>query len=116
MFKYSKQNCDHLTVLLHTDPSMQRQKLKPVHTIDERIEVLSSIKFIDDVIVYRTEEELYELLSSGNYDVRFLGDDYKTKSYTASDLDIEVLFINRDHGYSTTKLKQQICESMGDIL
>ena len=116
MFKYAKQNCDHLTVLLHADPSTQRQKLKPVHTVEERVELLLSIKFVDHVIVYESEEELYELLSYGNYDVRFLGDDYKTKSYTASDLDIEIMFINRDHGYSTTKLKQQICESMGGIL
>ena len=47
MFNECKENCDHFTVLLHSDPSIERpEKLKPILTLDERIEVLSSIKFM----------------------------------------------------------------------
>lgn len=114
MFKTCKLKCDHLTVLLHSDPSTQRDKLKPVHSVNERIEILSSIKFIDDIIVYKTEEELYELFSIGKYDIRFLGDDYINRSYTGADLNISINYINRDHGYSTTKLKEKIAKSIKD--
>jgi cytidyltransferase-like protein len=108
MFKEAKQHCDHLTVLLHEDPSIERAKIKPVHSVEERKEILNSIKYIDDIIVYKTEKDLQELLCSGNFDKRFLGEDYKDKYYTAADCSKKIVFINRDHGYSTTKLKEKI--------
>lgn len=111
LFKFCKENCDHLTVLLHDDPSNERNKLKPVHTLSERIEILSSIKFIDDVKTYSVENELYTLLKTGNYDVRFLGEDYKDKKITGNDLSIPILYTDRLHGYSTTNLKKKISES-----
>ena len=49
-FKECKENCDHFTILLHSDPTIERpNKLKPILSVDERIEVLSSIKYIDDI-------------------------------------------------------------------
>lgn len=112
MFKQAKEYCDHLTVLLHEDPSLENKKIKPIHTIHERIEILESIKWIDDIIVYRTEEDLKNLICNGKYNKRFLGEDYKDKYYTGKTCDIKVIFINRDHGYSTTKLKNKIKESL----
>lgn len=102
MFQYAKSKCGHLTVLLHEDPSVERDKLSPVHTLDERIEILTSIKWIDEVIAYKTEDDLYHLLKTQNYDLRFLGEDYADSGYTGNDLNIKIIFINRDHGYSTT--------------
>jgi len=111
MFERAKQYCDHLTVLLHEDPSLEREKIKPVHTLDERIEILNSIKWIDDVIPYQTEEDLKNLLCNGKYDKRFLGEDYKDKYYTAKECELQIIWINRDHGYSTTNLKNKIFNS-----
>lgn len=110
MFKFCKNHCDHLTILLHDDPSKERNKLKPVHTLKERVEILNSIKYINDIKIYSTEDELKNKLTNGNYDKRFLGDDYRGKVFTGSDLPIEILYIGREHGYSTTKLKQKIYE------
>ena len=83
IFKECKENCDHFTILLHSDPTIERpNKLKPVLNIEERIEVLSSIKYIDEIKVYTYEKELIKLLKNGDYKVRFLGDDYVGKSFT----------------------------------
>jgi glycerol-3-phosphate cytidylyltransferase len=113
MFNECKENCDHFTVLLHTDPSIERpEKLKPILTLDERIEVLSSIKFIDDIKSYTYETELYEIIKKGEYLVRFLGDDYKNKSFTGDDLNIDIHYLNRDHGWSTTKFKKLIAKTI----
>lgn len=112
LFKFCKEHCDHLTVLLHDDPSIERNKLKPVHTVDERIEILFSIKYIDGIEVYKTERDLYDKLKNGNFNFRFLGSDYKNKSFTGIDLNIPVIFENRTHDYSTTKLKIKIKESI----
>ena len=113
MFKECKANCDKFTVLLHSDPSIERSdKLKPILTLDERIEVLSSIKFVDDIKSYTYETELYELIKNGGYSVRFLGDDYKNKSFTGDDLNIHIHYLNRDHGWSTTKFKNLIAKTI----
>lgn len=111
LFKFCKEHCDHLTVLLHEDPATERKKMIPVHTIEERKEMLLSIKYIDGVISYKTENDLVNLLSNKEYHVRFLGDDYKNKQITGNDLPIKIIYTSRSHGYSTTDLKKKIYES-----
>tara|TARA_B100000242_G_scaffold243448_1_gene183699 strand:+ start:6068 stop:6478 length:411 start_codon:yes stop_codon:yes gene_type:complete len=112
-FRECKKNCNHFTILLQTDPSIERPyKLRPVLSIEERIEVLKSIKYIDDIKVYTYEKELIELLKSGKFNVRFLGDDYIGKLYTGNELNIDVHYISRSHGWSTTKFKKLIAETI----
>ena len=113
LFKECSQNCDHFTILLHSDPSIERpSKLKPILKLEERIEILESIKYISDIKTYTYESELCELIKSGNFNIRFLGDDYKNKKYTGDDLGIKIHFLNRDHGWSTTKFKKLISKSL----
>ena len=113
MFKECKENCDLFYVLLHTDPSIERpEKLKPILSVEERDEMLMSIKYIDNVFTYTTENDLLELLKLLNPAVRFLGDDYKGKPFTGYDLKIPIHYLNRDHGWSTTKFKTLISKTI----
>ena len=112
MFKECAEQCDSLIVLLHTDPSIERpHKLKPILTSEERREMLFQIRPIEDVIRYTYEEQLLDLLKMGEFDIRFLGDDYKDKPFTGDNLNIPIHYLNRDHGWSTTKFKKLIAES-----
>lgn len=112
MFKEMKKNCTVLTILLHSDPSIERpHKLKPILSVEERKEMLLSIKYIDDIFVYTYEAQLYDLLKLGEFDKRFLGDDYINKPFTGDDLRIPIHYLNRDHGWSTTKFKKLISDS-----
>ena len=111
MFKEAKQHCNHLTVALHEDPSAARpHKLKPVQSLEDRKEILRAIKYVDDIVVYYAEETFLSYLK--DYEIRFLGTDYLDGSYTGKDIAIDVVFLNRDHGYSTTKLKEDIYQSI----
>jgi len=113
MFKQCKKHCDFFQILLHEDPSIERpEKLKPILPIEDRLEMLMSLKSIDHVLTYKTEKELYKILKDGYIDVRFLGDDYIGKTFTGGDLDIPIHYLNRDHGWSTTKYKQLIADSI----
>ena len=113
MFNDCKNNCDYLTILLHEDPSIERpEKLKPILTLDERCEMLSALRMIDNIITYKTEKDLHRILVELNPDVRFLGDDYKNKPFTGDDLNIPIHFLNRDHGWSTTKYKTLIAATI----
>ena len=112
MFKEMGKNCTVLIALLHSDPSIERpHKLKPILSVEERKELLLAIKYIDDVFTYTYEAQLYDLLKLGEFDVRFLGDDYKGKPFTGNDLNIPIHYLNRDHGWSTTKFKKLIAKS-----
>lgn len=111
MFNDAKRSCSNLTVALHIDPSVENNKPSPVLSVEEREEILLAIKNVDSVIRYETEKDLYEILASGDYDIRILGSDYKDREYTGKMLPIDILWINRDHGYSTTLLKKKIVEN-----
>ena len=113
MFDECKANCKEFVVLLHEDPTIERpEKCKPVLSASERTGILLSIKQIDNVITYKTESDLYEILKEMNPGVRFLGDDYTGKSFTGDDLEIPIHYLNRDHGWSTTKYKTLIAQSL----
>ena len=112
LFNECKEFCTELIILLHEDPSIERpEKLKPILNLDERIMVLSSLKQVDRIISYKYETDLYELLSNLDINIRFLGDDYKNKPFTGDDLNIPIHFLDRSHGWSTTKFKNKIAKS-----
>lgn len=109
MFRDAKLSCVKLTVAIHEDPSIERsEKLSPVQSLEDRVEIIKSIRYVDDVVTYRTEQELEEFIRSGKFNIRFLGDDYRDKAYTAMDADVEIIWIDRSHGISTTLIKDRI--------
>ncbi len=113
MFDECKSYCDTLLLLLHDDPSIERpEKIKPILSLNERTMVLNSLKQIDRIITYKTESDLYKILMDKKIDVRFLGDDYRGKSFTGDDLNIPIHYLDRSHGWSTTKFKKLIAETL----
>ena len=113
LFKECRSHCDHFTVLLHTDPSIERpHKFKPILSIEERKEQLASNRYIDAIQVYTYEKDLEALIEKSDFDLRFLGNDYEGKPYTGDQFNIPVHYLSRDHGWSTTKLKQMILDNL----
>ena len=113
MFTECKKHCDTLMLLLHEDPSIERpEKIKPILRLNERVMILNSLKQIDRIINYETESDLYEILLNNKIDLRFLDDDYRDKSFTGDDLDIPIHYLDRSHGWSTTKFKKLIAETL----
>ena len=100
-----KDNCSRLIVFLHTDPSLSRAtKAKPLFSINERTRMLLSLRGVAEVFPYDGESDLYNLLKTMAPDIRFLGTDYKDKAYTGEGLDIPIHWVDRSHGWSTTKM------------
>jgi len=109
MLEECKKHCDYLVVGVQSDPSLDRPtKNKPIMSYDERIILARSNKWVDEVVLYDTEQDLYNLLQSMKPDVRILGEDWKTKIYTGHNLPIKVTFVKRDHGYSSSKLRRRV--------
>ena len=111
MLEYAKKRCDRLIVGLQTDPTIDRPdtKNKPIQSLEERKIQLEAVKYVDEIFTYDTEEELYKKLLDINPDVRILGSDYISKSFTGDDLDIKIYYHDRNHNYSTTNLRKKVC-------
>lgn len=112
MLKEAKTVCDYLIVGVQSDPSIDRpEKNKPVQTYEERIISTESIKYVDEIVLYDTEEDLYNLLKNINPDIRIIGSDHKGKPYTGDDLEMETYFNSRDHIWSTSYLRERVYEA-----
>ena len=109
MLKDAKEQCDKLIVGLQTDPTLDRpEKNKPIQTLRERKIQLEAVKYVDDIFVYDTEEELYHLLKLINPDIRILGSDYKDKYFTGQELNIPIYYHERNHTFSSSSLRNKI--------
>jgi len=112
MLKDAKEQCDKLIVGLQTDPTLDRaEKNKPIQTYEERFIQLEAVKYVDDIIKYETEEELYQLLKLMRPNIRILGSDYQDGRYfTGMELNIPIYYHKRNHNYSSTNLRKKISE------
>jgi len=103
MFDDAIKVCSRLIVCLQ-----ERGKRPSFMSVEDRKMMLLSLKQVNEVIPYKTEADLLQVLKKNSPHVRILGEDYIDKDYTGMELHQDVYFINRKHGWSTTKLLQKI--------
>jgi len=113
MLKEAKSVCDYLTVCLHLDPSLERDfKNKPVQNVVERQIQLMGTRYVDEIIVYETEEQLLEILKGNKFDIRIIGEDYLGKDFTGKSFcqenEIEIYYAKRKHDYSSSGLINRV--------
>jgi glycerol-3-phosphate cytidylyltransferase len=78
----------------------------------ERYLQVDSCEYVDHVIPYDTEADLYNLLASFDWSVRFLGSDYIDRTdFTGADLGIPIHYCSRKHDYSSSGLRERIIKS-----
>ena len=112
MLEEAKEQCDHLIVAVQSDPSVDRPgKNKPIQSYQERITVVGAIKWVDELRFYDTEADLLKLLKEIMPDIRVVGADWQGKEFTGHELDIQVYFNSRDHGWSTSDLRARVYDA-----
>ena len=113
MLEEAKHHCDYLIVGLQNDPTLDRpEKNAPVQTIVERQLQLAAVKYVDEIVIYNTEQDLVDLLLTLPIDVRVLGDEYKNKDFTGKDIakqrGSKIVYNGRDHSFSSTSLRKRV--------
>lgn len=112
MLQECKENCDYLIVALNKaeniNPEINPGKKPPVYSLKERELIMRSSRYVDEVLVYNSEEELLEILKTKNINIRFLGEDYRGKKITGSELNIPIHYTDRSHGMSTSAFRDRI--------
>ena len=115
MLKQEKEMCDYLKVALQVDPSIDRStKNKPVQSLYERYVQLQAVKYVDEILVYETEDDLLNLIKTQTIHIRFLSEEYIDKNFTGKqycvDNNIELYYHKRKHKYSSTEIRSRIYE------
>jgi glycerol-3-phosphate cytidylyltransferase len=87
MLAEAKNHCDYLIAGLQTDPTIDRPdtKNKPIQSIVERQIQLAACRYVDEVVVYQTEQDLVDLLLILPLNVRILGVEYEGKRFTGDE-------------------------------
>ena len=114
MLSEAKNHCDYLICGLQTDPTIDRPDTKnsPIQSIVERQIQLAACRYVDEVVVYQTEQDLVDLLLILPLDVRILGVEYENKNFSGRDechdRGIDIVFNGRDHSFSSSSLRRRV--------
>lgn len=117
MLAEAKNHCDYLICGLQTDPTLDRPdtKNKPVQSLVERQIQLSACRFVDEIVVYQTEQDLVDLILTLPLDVRILGVEYEDTNFTGRNegagRGIIHIFNKRDHSFSSSSLRKRVAEA-----
>ncbi len=90
---------------IDTDDRVKRLKgeNRPINKLKDRLEFLNSIKYVDSVVDFSTDEELIKGIKEWNPEYLVIGSDYKDKNIIGGDL-TKVIFFDRIQDFSTTKI------------
>lgn len=112
LIQYAASLGDRLVVALDTDERVSYNKSldRPINTLSDRIFMMKSLKGVDEVVSFGSEEELRELIKYYNHYYLVIGDDYKGKYVIGEDLVQEVKYFRKLNGYSTTKILKNITD------
>jgi len=114
MLAEAKNHCDYLIAGLQTDPTLDRPDTKnpPVQSIVERQIQLAACRYVDEVVVYQTEQDLIDIIMTLPIDVRILGVEYADKSFTGDQecfsRGIQLIYNKRDHSFSSSSLRRRV--------
>ena len=100
MLAEAKTVCDHLTVCIQKDPSLD--------IVERQIQV-KACRYVEDILVYEREEDLLNILRGVQWDIRIIGEEYFKKPFTGRDeFGVEKIHWNeRKHEFSSTELRER---------
>ncbi|WP_431711907.1 adenylyltransferase/cytidyltransferase family protein [Glutamicibacter uratoxydans] len=109
ILKRLKAQGDRLIVGVSTDDFNAIKGKRPIVPFDQRIEIVRSIRFVDEAIPEESWEQKREDIRKYNVDVFGIGEDWKGKFDDLED-EVEVIYLPRTTGVSTTEMKRVLSE------
>jgi rfaE bifunctional protein nucleotidyltransferase chain/domain len=111
LLRFAKHQGDQLLVAIDSDRRVKELKgaSRPINTEEDRRLMLSSLKFVDIVLIFDSKEELLQMTKDYAPDVYVKGSDWlRDKPSTAEQYCRNVIYYDRVGDYSTTKTIQDI--------
>ena len=119
MINQAKSYCESLIVGVHSDEIVMGYKHhKPIINETDRVKIVSCINGVDKAVITRFRDKL-ELKKIYNFDVVFIGDDWKgTERWNyfekeLKSLGTDVIYLPYTDGISTSEIRRRIIEEDG---
>lgn len=95
-----------LRVGIDTDKRVKELKGqdRPFNNQEDRKSMLESIKYVKEVVLFDSREELIECVKNYSPDVMIIGDDYKNQPVYGSEFSKELIFFEKLPKYSSTNI------------
>jgi rfaE bifunctional protein nucleotidyltransferase chain/domain len=95
-----------LRVGLDTDKRVKELKgeSRPFNNQDDRKKMLESLKFVKEVVLFDSRQELIDSVKEYQPDIMVIGDDYKDQIVYGSEHAKKLVFFEKLPSYSTTKI------------
>ena len=84
--------------------SEKKGKERPFNTLSDRIHFISSIRYVDSVVPFGSDDELIDRIREWEPDILVIGNDYKYEEIIGVDYVPIVKFFDKIEGISTTKI------------
>lgn len=106
LFEFAKSLGDKLIVGIDADNRIKKSKgnNRPINNQEFRKEILQAVKFIDEVYIFYTDDELCNLIKQNNIDIIVVGSDYKYKNVIGSQFSKDIVFFPKTIDISTSKI------------
>jgi rfaE bifunctional protein nucleotidyltransferase chain/domain len=106
MLKYAKSLGDYLIVGIDSDEKVTKDKgpSRPYTTAQDRKYALKAIKYVDEVVIFNSADQLETIIRSISPHVMVIGSDWKGKTVIGDSYCGELKFFDRIGDYSTTKI------------
>ena len=106
----AKSKCGWLIVALNCRPDGK----EPIQTVYERYMQLRAVRWVDSIVPYEGQDDLRSLITSLDFDIYFLGEDYCVRAWDHRDLlevlGKEVVYLSRKHNFSSSELRRRLYE------
>ena len=108
LFEYLKSNCNRVIIGIDSDRRVKETKGsdRPFNNEKDRQFMLQSLKFIDEVVIFDSEDELEDLVKIVKPNLMVVGSDYKNRRVIGAEHAEKLEFFERIDGYSTTNILQ----------
>jgi D-beta-D-heptose 7-phosphate kinase/D-beta-D-heptose 1-phosphate adenosyltransferase len=105
LFRYANTLGD-VRVGIDTDKRVKELKGndRPINSFEDRKYFLESIKYIDSVVGFGTNDELKQQITIWKSDIMVIGSDYKNKNIIGSHLFKNIYYFDRIKGFSSTNI------------
>ena len=106
LFRRARQMGMRVIVGIDTDERIRQAKgeNRPVNDLHNRIDFLRSIKYIDMIHSFGTDEELSNIIKDYLPRYMLIGDDYKDKEIIGSEWVKEMIYVPRYQGLSSSNI------------
>jgi D-beta-D-heptose 7-phosphate kinase/D-beta-D-heptose 1-phosphate adenosyltransferase len=95
-----------IRVGIDTDERVKQSKgeSRPINKLEDRVEFIKSIRYVDSVVTFGSNEELEQKIMEWDANIMIIGDDYKYKEIVGSHLFERILFFEKIKNKSTSKI------------